>query len=176
MRDTFAVIIRLAAADDAAFLPEIERSAARAFLTLPDLGWTPGDFVESEDEHLASIARGTLWVAEHDGEIVGFVSASIVGAELHIDEIDVPLDHQKKGIGRLLVASALSFALERGLEAVTLTTFREVAWNAPFYKSVGFRVLDSSETGPRLQAILDLEVLHGLPREKRCAMRMIIGY
>jgi GNAT superfamily N-acetyltransferase len=167
-------IVRLARPADAIFLPDVERSAALAFRALPDLGWKPGAFVDSVEEHLATIARGTLWVAEERGSVVGFLTADIAGDELHIDEFNVRLDRQGQGIGRQLIAAAVNDARSRKLEAVTLTTFRTVTWNGPFYEGAGFKVLSGRDISARLQAILDLEVEHGLPREKRCAMRMII--
>jgi GNAT superfamily N-acetyltransferase len=156
-------------------LPDIERSAARAFHRLPDLGWMPGNFVTSVEEHLASIARGTLWVAQKHGSVVGFLTADITGGELHIDEFNVQLDCQGRGIGSQLIAAALVYASANKLTAVTLTTFRTVPWNGPFYEIAGFKVLEGTDIGPRLQTILDREVEHGLPRDKRCAMRLSIG-
>ena len=41
------------------------------------------------------------------------------------------------------------------LPAVTLTTFRDVPWNAPFYARLGFRVIEA--LSPGLQAIRDHE-------------------
>jgi GNAT superfamily N-acetyltransferase len=175
MRTNVQATIRRAAAADAAFLPEIERSAARAFQQVPYLGWTPGDFVESVEEHLASITRGTLWVGESSGQIIGFLTAESLGTELHINEFDVHLDHQRRGIGRLLIDAAVGYARTNGLEAVTLTTFRVVPWNGPFYAGLGFEFVDEAELGPRLKSILEKEAAHGLPPEKRCAMRMKIA-
>jgi hypothetical protein len=54
------------------------------------------------------------------------------------------------------------------LRALTLTTFRHVAWNAPFYARYGFVELPADSDG-RLKAILIRETAHGLPN--RCAMR-----
>jgi GNAT superfamily N-acetyltransferase len=175
MRTKTQAAIRRASAADAALLPDIERSAARAFEKLPDLGWMPGTFVISVEDHLASNARGTLWVAEERGSLVGFLTAHIAGDELHIDEFNVRLDWQGQGIGRKLVAAVVSDASDRKLRAVTLTTFRKVPWNGPFYERVGFKVSSGTDISARLQAILDREVEHGLPREKRCVMRMMIG-
>jgi GNAT superfamily N-acetyltransferase len=168
-------MIRPAMPADAAFLPDIERSAAGAFRMLPELGWTPGEFVDSVEEHLASIGRGTLWVAEVDRLVVGFLTAGETGAELHIEEFDVHLDFQRRGIGRKLIAAAVDYARVNSLEAITLTTFRNVPWNGPFYASLGFHFIGETELGPRLKSHLSKESAHGLPREKRCAMRMKIG-
>jgi GNAT superfamily N-acetyltransferase len=174
MLDGSDVIVRLGQDSDAAFLPGIERSAARAFRNLPNLGWTPGNFVISAEDHLVSIALGTLWVAEEDGCVVAFLTADLTGGELHIDEFNVRLDRQRRGIGRRLIPAAADHARSAGLEAVTLTTFRDVPWNGPFYASLGFQFVEEAELGPRLKSILDKEAEHGLPREKRCAMRLMI--
>jgi ribosomal protein S18 acetylase RimI-like enzyme len=175
MLDVSEVMVRRGAAADAMFLPDIEHSAARAFQGLPNLGWTPGNFVTSAKAHLVSIARGTLWVAEDFGITVGFLTAETKGEELHIDEFNVRFDRQRRGIGRQLISRALEHARAAGLRAVTLTTFRDVPWNGPFYAGIGFDFVEEAQLGPRLKAILDREAGHGLPQEKRCAMRMTLN-
>jgi hypothetical protein len=39
---------------------------------------------------------------------------------------------------------AATHASATGVQALTLTTFRDVDWNAPYYSRCGFRVLDQS--------------------------------
>ena len=68
--------------------------------------------------------------------------------------------------------AAMAQARLDGLKAVTLTTFRQVGWNEPFYHSLGFRTLAIHELSARLAEILETEVLGGLPREARCAMAL----
>jgi GNAT superfamily N-acetyltransferase len=165
-------IVRLARPADAVFLPDIECLAALAFRALPDLGWKPGVFVDAVEEHLATIARGTLWVAEEGGSITGFLTASLTGVELHIDELDVHLDRQRQGIGRRLIMAAVDHARAGGLRAVTLTTFLGVPWNQPFYLGLGIHVVSEAGLGPRLRSILENEAGHGMPGERRCAMRL----
>ena len=104
MRDGLIIVVRRGENSDAALLPNIERSAARAFEEVSGLGWTPGNFVISVEDHLISIARGTLWVTEVNGRIAGFLAANPAGNELHIDELNVHFDHQRSGIGRRLIA------------------------------------------------------------------------
>ena len=55
--------------------------------------------------------------------------------------------------------------------AVTLTTFRDVPWNAPFYTRLGFAMLDELTLPAGLAAKREQETRHGLPPETRCAMR-----
>ena len=52
------------------------------------------------------------------------------------------------GIGAGLVRAAQIDARNTGIKALTLTTFRDVAWNAPFYARLGFA---ASHEGMKLQ-------------------------
>ncbi|KUM24226.1 hypothetical protein AU467_07405 [Mesorhizobium loti] len=167
------ITIRPARIDDAEALPDIEQSAGLAFRTIPDLAWlADGDNV-SVGRHRALIAEGACWVAADDlDRPVGFLSAGIEGDALHIWELDVRLDRQGSGIGRALLDQAIGDARRRGLAAVTLTTFRDVVWNAPFYRKFGFRILEGAEIDERLASLLSGEAEHGMPPEQRCAMRL----
>jgi GNAT superfamily N-acetyltransferase len=168
--------IRMARDNDAEALPCIEQSAGEAFRTITELAWlADGDNVSLE-RHRALIAQGSCWVAADDQDRpVGFLSAGIEGDVLHIWELDVRLDRQGSGIGRALLQQAIMDARRRGLAAVTLTTFREVAWNAPFYRKSGFRILEGAEVDERLASLLIGEAEHGMPAEQRCAMRLDLG-
>ncbi len=164
--------IRKAIPADADRLPEIEKSAGESFRQLEDLSWIADDDVMSAEEHLRHIKEGTVWVAEEGANrITGFLTAEQGDAELHIHEVSVHADHQGKRIGRRLIEAAYEEAQKKGLSALTLTTFRDVPWNAPFYARTGFEIAADHALGPRLQAILDRETDAGLPRDKRCAMR-----
>jgi GNAT superfamily N-acetyltransferase len=167
-----AVQIRHAVAADAALLPDIERSAGELFRTIPDLAWIAGDEVMSAEAHLEHIAQGTVWVAQEEGgALIGFLTAERAGDELHIWEFAVHAGHQGHGVGRQLMEAAEAYTRREGLSALTLTTFRGVPWNEPFYARLGFETLEDAAIGDRLSAILRDEVLKGLPGERRCAMR-----
>jgi hypothetical protein len=58
------------------------------------------------------------------------------------------------------------------LPSVTLTTFRDIAWNAPFYARCGFAELADRDLNPRLAAIRVREAALGLDVANRCAMRL----
>lgn len=158
---------------DCAWLPAVERSAAMVFRTIPGLSWIVDDAPTSVAEQAEMAEAGTSWVAAHDDEPVGFLCGEILADELHIWELAVALDHQGCGLGRRLMRSATDFARERDLTAVTLTTFRDVPWNAPFYARLGFELLTEDRAGPRLCGLLEAEAERGLP--DRCAMRLTIG-
>ncbi len=61
-------------------------------------------------------------------------------------------------------------ALREGVPALTLTTFTEVPWNAPYYARCGFRLLDDAELTPGLREIRAHEAAHGLDRWPRACM------
>lgn len=165
-------MIRAARTEDASLLPEMERSAAGRFRSLPDLAWIADSEPTPVEAYLPMIAGGTVWVAEGpEGSLSGFLAAEQADAELHIREVSVRPPHQGRGIGRRLIEAARAQAEAAGLSALTLTTFRDVRWNAPFYTRLGFEMLPSSSLGPRLCSIIEREAKLGLPRGRRCAMR-----
>lgn len=124
---------------------------------------------ESWRPHL--IAR-TLWVAEVDGEIVGFLAAQCEEDRLHINEVDVVRTCQGQGIGRRMLKVAADHARALDLAAVSLTTFRSVPWNAPFYASVGFEEYAPMDMPESIRALLTEEAAKGLT--DRCAMRLAL--
>jgi GNAT superfamily N-acetyltransferase len=83
--------------------------------------------------------------------------------------MSVRSDQQRKGIGRDLIRAAELWARSKQLTALTLTTFRDVPWNAPFYRSCGFELVNPIGY-PMLLATLEAEREAGLPIEQRCAM------
>ena len=50
-------------------------------------------------------------------------------------------DFQCQGAGRKLLLMAVEHARDRALYGLTLTTFRELPWNEPFYQRMGFGTL-----------------------------------
>jgi GNAT superfamily N-acetyltransferase len=167
--------IRTASPADVPALPDIERSAGEAFLAVPDLAWIATDDVQSEARHRALIEGGAAWVAtDANGDLLGFLSGEQIGRRLHIWELAVLRRLQGQGIGRALMENAVRWAKTQNLTALTLTTFRDVPWNEPFYRRLGFSTLAWDDLTTELRTVLEDEVRNGLPREKRCAMEFRI--
>jgi GNAT superfamily N-acetyltransferase len=57
------------------------------------------------------------------------------------------------------------------MDAVTLTTFCDVPWNAPWYARLGFRVLRDGDVTAGVARRRNEEHVHGLPRELRVVMQ-----
>ena len=164
--------IRPAMRADLAQLPAIEDSGAETFARFgePLADGSPPTPASLFEERLAS---GLIWVSESaGGQVVGFLAAEQTEGDLHVEEVDVLIAHQRQGHGRRLMVHAIDWARAQSLNGVTLTTFRHIPWNAPFYASLGFRELAEDETPTRLAAILDEEASRGF--ENRCAMRLAL--
>lgn len=166
--------IRPTLSRDLPLLPAVERSAARTFARLPELAWLATGDVLDQAAHQAFLEQEGSWVAVDDQDLPqGFICTQTLGREVHIHELSVHEHAQGKGLGRRLLSEVIDAARRRDLQAVTLTTFHHVPWNAPFYARHGFQVLEPSQLDERLRAILRDEQAHGLPG--RCAMRLAIG-
>jgi GNAT superfamily N-acetyltransferase len=169
---TFPAVRRTTAAD-AALLPSIERSAGEAFRAIDFLAWLADGEDHPESTHLAHVEAGTSWVAVDDADIpIGFLIGDWAGDIFHIVEISVRLDWQRSGSGSALLSCVIAWAREQGLRGVTLTTFRDVAWNAPFYRRFSFHEIEWQELERHVAGALGREAAIGLPRELRCAMRL----
>lgn len=121
-----------------------------------------------------AIREARLWVANtSSGRTIGFALAEIVDGEVHLSEIDVLPEQSRRGVGTCLVKRVCEWARERGSDAVTLTTFRHIPWNAPFYAKLGFETIPESEIGPDLSGLMREEAAAGLDCEKRVCMRFL---
>jgi GNAT superfamily N-acetyltransferase len=167
-------VIRQARPEDARELPEVERLAGFLFKTYPgDLG-IPEEMYDAPNsvETFAEAQRaGRLWVATvDDGVIVGFALVEEIAEYAHLDEIDVLPSHGGQGIGSALIATVCAWAHDAGYPAVTLRTFRDVPWNAPFYRRRGFKIVDSAAVSSAHVALEAAERERGLRTDIRVTM------
>jgi GNAT superfamily N-acetyltransferase len=171
-RSVQSPIVRHAAAADLDRLPAIERSAAEAFRGA-GVSLDADAPVSAAEAWRGALRAGTLWVAENGaGRIVGFLAGRRINRVLHIDEMDVAFDQQRRGYGRALLDAAIDWARKAGLKEVTLTTFRELAFNKHFYEASGFVVVAPSEMSKRMAGIMAREADYGLDPQQRCAMAL----
>jgi len=70
----------------------------------------------------------------------------------HVEQVSVHPDHAGHGIGASLLAAAEQLARTRGHCRITLTTFRDVPWNGPYYARLGWSVVREAELPPELAA------------------------
>jgi GNAT superfamily N-acetyltransferase len=164
------------AADEIADLIAIDLAASQLFAgtgMLPDaelLDHVPADVFE------AAVPGGNLFVArDRKGLPAGFVLTSLRGDTLYLDQVSVHPGHGRRGLGAALIRRVFQDAEDRGLKTVTLSTFRDLPWNAPFYRTLGFREL------PRKQMtdwMLEIEARQAevMDVTKRCFMRRKSGW
>lgn len=149
-----AVTLGPARPAELAQLPAIEAAAATLFppgrLPEPNLVMTDAQF-------LAALKEDRLLVARVQDRPVGYAMCAPQGRALHLQEVSVHPDFGRRGIGRRLVLAVLENAAADGFDTVTLTTFSDLRWNAPFYEQLGFRVIADLESaaGSAPEHVLD---------------------
>lgn len=72
------------------------------------------------------------------GEPVGFAQVLELDARFHLEQLSVHPSLQRQGIGTALLAAVEAEVVARGASVVTLRTFADVPWNAPFYRRHGY--------------------------------------
>lgn len=163
--------IRAAREDDIPELAKVEISAATAFADAK-VGYVSDRTVDPA--LLSKLARaGTLWVATEDDKPVGFAACYPLDGFLYLHEISVARECQGRGVGRRLMNVIEDHAFDKGYPYIGLTTFRDVRWNGPFYKSLGY-----NEIAPDLYSGLHNkykdDIRHGHDAALRCVMIKIV--
>ena len=153
---------------------EIERAAGVLFA---EIGFAAVAADEpAPAETLAEYLRaGRAWViTTADDEPVGYAVVDIVDDLAHLEQLSVLPDQGRQGLGTMLLEHVCAWATNDRRAAVTLTTFIDVPWNAPFYARHGFRVMDEAEIGPELRDLRAHEAAHGLdPTQRICMYRAV---
>ena len=117
---------------------------------------------------------GFLLVAGEVGEPVGFAHVVYAEGLAHLAQLSVLPVRARQGLGSALVHRVLVEAWQDGFDAVSLTTYRDVAWNGPFYARLGF--VEVGEDEPFLRRQRDHERTLGLDRHgPRVVMRARTG-
>jgi len=154
-------------------LAAIEIAAAAIF---PPEDLTPEARAEADPASFfdEAFSAGRLWVTRSldPPAPVGFAAAVVLDGSAHLQEMDVLPEHGRQGLGRELVVQVASWARTTSFASLTLTTFRHLPWNAPFYSSLGFLEVSDDDLSPELRAALASEVADGLDPTKRVAMRL----
>lgn len=110
-----------------------------------------------------------------DDDLVGFVRIEILDDEPHMEQLSVRPDHQGRGVGAALLQAAEEWARSHGYTRITLTTFRDVSWNGPYYARRGWVLLPGHEWGPGLASARQHERDLGLDQWPRQAMVKHLG-
>lgn len=163
--------IRAARSDEVEALREIERAAGQRFAEVDMAAIAASEPMAGSALEAHRIAGG-LWVAvdERDRPIGFAVTIPLEGA-VHVEELAVHPDAQGRGAGGALLDHVAARARADGAVAITLTTFRDVPWNQPYYERRGFLVVPEAGLGPGLAAVRADEASAGLDPALRVCMR-----
>lgn len=160
-------LVRPARPEDLAAIPAIEAEADQVFAECGIGPLPPG--VADLDE----LGRAAYVLVAGD-PVVGFARVDVVDGEAHLEQVSVLPAAARRGVGGALVEAAAEWAAMSGHEWLTLCTFADVPWNAPFYARHGFAVFDG--LGPGLRALRETERRVGLDDlGRRVVMRRGVG-
>lgn len=163
--------IRAPRAEELALLRDIEWAAGALFVDIgmPEIAADEPASVETLGEYARD---GRAWVTTDDNDTpVGYAIVDVVDGLAHLEQLSVLPDHGRKGLGAALLDHVHAWAAQHDKAAVTLTTFKAVPWNAPFYAKHGYRTMTDDEIGPELNAVRTHEAELGLDPEQRVCMR-----
>ncbi|THA40278.1 GNAT family N-acetyltransferase [Streptomyces sp. A1547] len=166
--------IRAVHIDELPLLQAIERAAGECFrgIGMPEIA-------DDEPLPLDELARyqraGLAWAAVTEADApLAYLIADRVDGNLHIEQVSVHPDGARRRIGRSLLEHLAARAAAESIPALTLTTFEDVPWNAPYYARCGFERLADGELSPGLKDIRDREAEHGLDRWPRICTRRVL--
>ena len=166
-------MIRLARPDDLAAVRAVEVSAATVFAGT-HMDFAANDPPNDPADLLAAIAIDLMWVATDADAIAGFVFAEPCAAGLYVRELSVAAPFQQCGHGAALMAACIAAARARGDAMLLLTTDRTLAWNAPFYRRLGFAIVEGDAIPAEAQRRLARQFAAGFDPARRCAMVMAL--
>jgi GNAT superfamily N-acetyltransferase len=101
---------------------------------------------------------------------VGFAVVNTVDGRAHLAGLGVHPEFGRRGVGGRLLTAACALATELGRPAMTLTTFVDVPWNAPWYAARGFVELPVDRWGTGLRDLWATEVAAGIVVAPRLVM------
>jgi len=161
--------IRLANLNDLPILQVIEQAASQQFSEfgldgLENINLSIETLIEAQE-------RNYVWViTTTTQEIVGFAVVSTSGSYVHLEEIDIHPNYARQGLGRALINSICNWSKTTGFQAITLSTFRDIPWNAPYYERLGFSIIPENRLSEDLLRVQQQETDLGLPTDQRVMM------
>ncbi|WP_394834873.1 GNAT family N-acetyltransferase [Pendulispora rubella] len=131
--------VRRATATDLPLLPAVEAAADERFAAMGFPPLPPPGTCES--------LAASLFVLVAGDPPVGFARVEVVDGLAHLEQLSVHPEQQGRGFGAALLAGAFGEAQRLGYAEMTLVTFADIPWNAPFYARHGFRELHALTPG-----------------------------
>lgn len=160
--------IRPAVTADLPLLEGIERAADQAFVDL----FAVADWPSASSGAWRARQTGFLLVAGLPPH--GFAHVLEVEGEAHLEQIAVHPEHQRAGVGSALVRAAMDESAARGFTSLSLRTYLDIPWNAPFYARLGF-VVEEPRTGFQRRLVETERAMRLMEHGPRVLMRSRLG-
>lgn len=164
------IVFRPARTDEIETIRALERASAQRFVGLMDA--LAADEPSPAAVLAVRILDGGLVVATQgrgEGEtIAGFVMFRRVERRAYVEQLDVLPAFEGRRIGAALLDEVAARARADGLEGLSLSTFRDVPWNAPYYRRLGFVEVD--RLTPGMAEIREEHLARGLDEDARVFM------
>ena len=159
---------------DAHAISQIELNAGVLFKTV-GLNDLSGDVTDAA--FVRSIIRtdGALVAVTEQDVAIGFALSFLLDGALHLHEMSVDPGHGRKGLGGRLLEGIDDLANAKGCRHTTLSTFKDVPWNAPFYQRHGYTFVDPHDWTPGFFLLREHEEMAGLPVDRRCFMSKTVS-
>lgn len=175
-------VLRLARPDDVPALLELERRADERFRDVDMCGLCAmperapaslADAIRRDEAAVVPGTSGTTNPAEPSGEpdLIASVQWHGMPDSVHVDQLCVDPIATGNRWGAALLDAVSFVAGSRGLRTLTLTTFRDVPWNAPYYPRLGWRPIDDDARPAWLVDLMAHEHDAGLGAWPRVAMQ-----
>lgn len=127
--------IRIASSDDVQVIETITKAAYSKWISR--IGREP---LPMQINYSIAISKHRFDLLEFDGDVIGFIETITGDGYMLIENIAVSPDHQRKGVGRLLLNHAEDVASMSGLAELRLYTNERFEGNVALYQSVGYHV------------------------------------
>ncbi|WP_306369919.1 GNAT family N-acetyltransferase [Nocardiopsis sp. CC223A] len=137
--------------------PADEAGAVAASLAADTLFAQAGVVLPPDDPREVFDHAERVLVAVADGAVLGLAATLALDGGVHLEQLAVHPDHGRRGVGSALLEAVCAGAAAAGSPRVTLTTFRDLPWNGPWYTARGFAVLPPDEWGAGLRALWEQE-------------------
>lgn len=165
------VRLRRARLDEVEQVRDVERRSSSRFLATERAALADDEPTAASTLRLR-VAEGGLWVAEGEGgSPIAFVMFREVEGCAYVEQIDVLPEHAGRRVGAALLDQVAAEAEARGWSALLLSTFKDVPWNAPYYRRLGFVDLDDATLSAELRQIRAEHEARGLDETARVFMR-----
>ncbi len=164
-------MIRAPRAPEIPLLPQIENAADRryAHVGLPRVIDMPPATIASLEQGRRD---GRLWVAISPlNRPVGFALMKLCGGTAWLDQLSVLDRWQGRGFGAALIDRTAATARAWGFDALYLSTYLRVPWNAPFYARRGFIEVPRGKWPRAFRVQFMAENSHGHPSWRRTIMK-----